>query len=242
MQPQVIAKPTFDHSQVIYYQPSEYLPPLDTREAQAAQPQAADPEISRQPIISLPREADNSSQTIVTPPNVKLKRDVALPNIVAWSDTPEKPRLAIPAVPLTPAAEKTRLAPQMETSVVKPPPDAAHLTQRRSSPALQNSVVAPPPDVNASNAAAFQAPQSAVVAPPPSVESASTRPLGDLNIGRSSVIAPAPQLAVAEQRTMPGSRAYGGGRRHSAGRCSASIGFGLRELPEESVPVAASSR
>ena len=211
MQPQVIAKPTFDHAQVIYYQPSEYLPPIDTREAQAAQPRAADPEISRQPIISLPREADNSSQTIVTPPNVKLKRDVPLPNIVAWSDTPEKPRLAIPDVPLTPAAEKTRLAPQMETSVVKPPPDAAHLTQRRSSPALQNSVVAPPPDVNASNAAAFQAPQSAVVAPPPSVESASTRPLGDLNIGRSSVIAPAPQLAVAEQRTMPGSRGYGAG-------------------------------
>ena len=59
MQPQVIAKPTFDHAQVIYYQPSEYLPPIDTREAQAAQPRAADPEISRQPIISLPREADN---------------------------------------------------------------------------------------------------------------------------------------------------------------------------------------
>ena len=99
----------------------------------------------------------------------------------------------------------------MEASVVKPLLDAAHLAQRCSSPALQNSVVAPPPDVNASNAAAFPTPQSAVVAPPPSIESASTRPLGDLNIGSSSVIAPAPQLAVAEQRTMPGSRAYGAG-------------------------------
>ena len=31
--PRVEPKPTFDHSQVIYYQPSEYLPPLDTRSA-----------------------------------------------------------------------------------------------------------------------------------------------------------------------------------------------------------------
>src|SRR5439155_9365385 len=104
MQPQVIAKPMFDHAQVIYYQPSEYLPPIDTRTAESAQPKAADPELARQPIISLPPEADNRSQTIVTPPNVKLKHDVALPNIVAWSDTTEKPRLAIPDVPLTPAA------------------------------------------------------------------------------------------------------------------------------------------
>ncbi|HEV2713829.1 MAG TPA: hypothetical protein VGU64_01105, partial [Terriglobales bacterium] len=158
LQPQVVAKPTFDHAQVIYYQPSEYLPPLDTRSAEASEPREDDPEFSRQSIISLPPEADNRSQTIVTPPNVKLKRDVPLPNMVAWSDTMEKPRLAIPDVPLTPAAEKSRIAPQMESSVVKPPPDAAHLTYRNS-PALQNSVVAPPPDVNASNPTTFQSPQ-----------------------------------------------------------------------------------
>lgn len=210
MQPQVIAKPAFDHAEVIYYQPSEYLPPLDTREVQASQPKAADPEFSQQPIISLPHEADNRTQTIVTPPNFKLKHDVALPNMVAWSDTTEKPRLAIPDVPLTPAAEKSRIAPQMEASVVRPPPDAARLANRRSSPALQNSVVAPPPELDSSNATAFQAPQSAVVAPPPSVDAATARPLGDLNIGRSSVIAPAPQLSVVEQRTMAGSRSYGG--------------------------------
>src|SRR6266536_1276786 len=161
LKPQVVAKPTFDHAQVIYYQHSEYLPPLDTRSAEASEPREADPEFSRQSIISLPPEADNRSQTIVTPPNV-----------VAWSDAIEKPRLAIPDVPLTPAAEKSRIAPQMESSVVKPPPDAAHLAHRNS-PALQNSVVAPPPDVNASNPIAFQGSQSAVVAPPPSIESAS---------------------------------------------------------------------
>ena len=177
LQPQVVARPIFDHAQVIYYEPSEYLPPLDTRSAHTAQPAKADPEFSRQPIISLPPEADNRSQTVVTPPKVRLKRDVALPNIVAWSERIAKPRLAIPPVPLTPAAEISRIAPQMENSVVSPPPDASHLTNRNSV-ALQTSVVAPPP----------------------SVDVASARPLGDLNIGRSAVIAPAPQLPVSEQR------------------------------------------
>ncbi len=208
LQPQVVAKPAFDRSQVIYYQASEYLPPLDTRKEEAAEPAKADPEFSPQPIISLPPEADNRSQTIVTPPNIKLKREVALPNIVAWSDKEEKPRLAIPPVPVTQAAEISRITPQMENVVAAPPPDAAQLTSRRNSLTLQNSVVAPPPELAASNLDAFHGPQPAVIAPPPSVE-ASARPLGELNIGPSAVIAPAPQLAVAEQRTVPGGGSHG---------------------------------
>jgi TonB family protein len=189
LQPQVVARPTFDHTQVINYQPSEYLPPLDTRTTASAQPQKADPEFAHQPIISLPPEADNRSQTIVAPPNVKVKRDVALPNIVAWSDQLERPRLEIPPVPLTPAAEITRIAPALQVSVASPPPDASRLTHRQNAPALQ----------------------SAVVAPPPSFENALARPIGDLNIGRSSVIAPAPQLSVAEQRTRTGSQGFSAG-------------------------------
>jgi TonB family protein len=211
LQPQVVPTPVFDRAQVIYYQPSEYLPPLDTRSETATQPAKLDPEFSPQHIISVPPEADNRSQTIVTPPNIKLKRDVALPNIIAWSDTLEKPRLAIPPVPLTLAADLTRIAPQLENAVVKPPPDASDITHRRSLPTAQNSVVAPPPDVIASNSAAFQTPQPALIAPPPNVESASTRPLGDLNIGPSSVIAPAPRLPIAEQRAVQGSRLTGMG-------------------------------
>ena len=205
MQPQVIAQPTFDHAQVIYYQPSEYLPPLDTLPAHAAPPAKADPEFSRQPIISVPPEADNRSQTIVAPPNVKLKRDVALPNMVAWSDQQQKPRLDIPPVPLTPAAEITRMTPQLEADVVAPAPDASHLTHRRDNPTLQTSVVAPPPDLNAQRSPqGFNAPEPSVIAPPPSV--ATSARLGDINIGRSTVIAPAPQLAVSEQRALIGGR------------------------------------
>ena len=210
MQPQVIARPTFDHSQVIYYQPSEYLPPLDTRPAHAARPAKADPELSRQPIISVPAEADNRSQTIVAPPKVKLKRDVELPNMVAWSDTQMKPRLDIPPVPLTPAAEISRIAPHLESAVVAPAPNAAQLAHRRSAPALQAAVVVPPPELNAMRApAAVNAPQPAVIAPPPSVESSAR--LGDINIARSTVIAPAPQLAVSEQQAIATGRPFGNG-------------------------------
>jgi TonB family protein len=203
LQPRVVQKATFDHSQVIYYQPSEYLPPLDTRDASAAQPAKADPEFSRQPVISVPRESDNGSQTIVTPPNVKLKRDVALPNVVAWSDTPQKPSLAIPPAPLTPAAEITRLAPTLENPVVAPPVDA-HIAHRRNSPTLQDPVAAPPSDMRSTATAPVQGLQPALIAPPPSLDAASTRRLGDLSIAPSPVIAPAPQLPVAAQRTIPG--------------------------------------
>jgi len=204
LQPQVAPQLAFDpHVQVIYYEPSEYLPPLDTRNedtrkedtrnqdrhddppaADPAEPAKPDPELSRQEVISLPPEPDNRSQTIVTPPSVKLKRDAALPNIVRWSDKAEMPRLAIPAVPLTPAAQITRIAPRMD-----------------------NSVVAPPPDLRGSRApTAFAAPLPAVIAPAPSFESASARPLGQLDIAGSPVIAPAPQLPVEAQRAVPGGR------------------------------------
>ncbi|HLZ40703.1 MAG TPA: TonB family protein [Candidatus Sulfotelmatobacter sp.] len=211
MQPRVVAAPAFNHSEVVYYSPSEYLPPLDTWEQSPERPVKADPEFSPQPIIAVPAEADNREQTIVTPPKVKLRRAVAMPNIVSWADA-QKPQLAIPAAPLTPAAEINRVAPRLENSVVTAPPDAARLAIRRNSPALENSVVAPPPDLRASNSSApFAGLQPALIAPPPLVTTATGRRLGDVNIGRSEVIAPAPQLPVAAQRSVPGGRVSAAG-------------------------------
>ena len=204
LQPHVVATPAFDRSQVTLYTPPEYLPPIDTREARAAEPKKADPEFSRQPVISVPREADNRAQTVVTPPQVKLKRDLALPNMVAWSDTQKRPQLYIPPAPLTLAADITRITPQMN-AVVAPPPDASHLTRRHDQSALQAEVVAPPPDnVEHMRLSTTGAPQ-AVIAPPPSVENPANR-LGDITIGRTSVIAPAPALPVAAQRSGSGGR------------------------------------
>src|SRR6266496_1292192 len=75
LQPRLVPPPVFDQSQVVHYDASEYLPPLDTRSSSPDAPRKADPEFSRQPIISVPAESDNRSQTIVAPPNVKLKHD-----------------------------------------------------------------------------------------------------------------------------------------------------------------------
>jgi TonB family protein len=187
LQPRVVATPQFERSQVVYYQASEYLPPLDTRSAAAERPRKTDPAFSRQAIISVPAEADNRSQTIVTPPNVRLKRDVALPNIVAWNDRmsdEKRPQLAIPPAPLTPAADISRIASRLAPSVVAPPPDVRTSNRPASTPGLQPELIAPPP----------------------AVDVASTRALGDMNMGRAAVIAPAPQLPVAEQRSAPGGR------------------------------------
>ncbi len=224
LQPQAVPVLAFDrHEQVIYYEVSEYLPPLDTRQTQPSEkkqgqtlstdPDPPDPELSRQAVISVPPEADNHSQTIITPPNIKLNRDAALPNIVRWADKPEMPRLDIPPAPLTPAAEITRVAPQMANAVVAPPPQAASVPRRADAYTLR-SVVAPPPDVRASRTrTGLAGPEPAVIAPAPSLASASARPLGELDIGRSAVIAPAPQLPLGPQRTAVGGRSAlaGGG-------------------------------
>lgn len=179
----------FDHAQVISYEPVEYLPPVDTRCPEAARPRKADPELSRQPIISLPPEADNRAQTIVAAPVVKLKRDVALPNLVSWSDqdSSRRPQLAIAPPPVVLASSITRIAPK-----------------------VTNSVVAPPPDFRAAlRSATPQGPQPAIIEPPPEVERSSVRALGAMNVGHAAVIAPAPQLSVSEQRTFSGAAAAG---------------------------------
>jgi TonB family protein len=178
LQSHATPQPRLARAEVVSYSPSEYLPPLDTRRSNAAHARRADPEYSAQTIISVPPEPDNRSQTIVTAPLIRLQHDVALPNVVAWSGTPQLPIGPAPAVP---ASQITRLAPRME-----------------------RSVIAPPPDVLASSRETIAAPQSAVIAPPPSVEAGSTRRLGDLNIAHASVIAPAPQLALDEQHALSG--------------------------------------
>ncbi len=179
LQPHAPLQPTFTHADVIYYTPSEYLPPLDTRQPTSEHAQKADPELSAQPIISVPPEANNRSQTIVTAPNIRLLHDVPLPNTVAWSNTP---RMPIAPAPLVPASEISRLAPEMERSVIAPPPTFQDNKSQKT----------------------LQAPEASVIAPPPALEAASRLRAGQLNIGHSTVIAPAPQLAVDEQHTVPG--------------------------------------
>ena len=183
--------PQYDaSSEIVRYVPPEYLPPLDTRVAPAQRQQPADPAYSPQPIISLPREPDNRSQTIVTPAQVKLPRPQLMPNVLNW---PTQTRMPVMPAPVL-AAEIQRLD--------------------RDAPELQDSVVAPPPDVARSEARRLQAEQQSVIAPPTAVES-STRNFGDITIAHTAVIAPAPQLALAERRSFSGT---------ASGRASAVVG------------------
>jgi TonB family protein len=182
LQPHPVAQPAFTHPEIVYYEPSEYLPPLDTRRSNSAHARKPDPEYSAQPIISVPPEADNRSQTIVAPPKIQLQRDAALPNVVSlFEKMPANQRVPIGPAPVVPASEISRLAPRME-----------------------RSVIAPPPGLQAASQKIVQTPQTAVIAPPPAVEAGSTRRIGDLNIGHSSVIAPAPRLSLDEQHALRG--------------------------------------
>jgi TonB family protein len=199
LRPQLQPPPTFSRSNVIYYTPSEYLPPLDTGSAPAAKPQKGNPVYARQEIISVPAEPDNHTQTIVTPPNIQLDHDVPVPNIVAWNE-------ATPAVPLA-ATERTRMeAPSVRPTVAAPPPvvENAGLRRADAGPAEVAEVIAPPPDVAALQAPRALGPAGSSVIPPPPMVQGATRVWGDLNVGKSAVVAPAPELPLGEQRALAG--------------------------------------
>ena len=189
--PHLITRPSFSRSEVLYYSPSEYLPPIDTGGAAAAMAQRGEPEHARQPIISVPPEADNQTQTIVTPPDIKLKQEVPVPNMVAWNP-------AIPSVPLAATTSSHPLDQRLDVTPVAPPPEIDQVSSRRLN-APQSAVIAPAPEVNAISARQpVPSPAVSVVEPPPEV-AGELRKLGDINIGHS-VVAPAPQLPVPEQR------------------------------------------
>ena len=174
-QQKILDHATFDRSSLVTYSPEEYLPPLDTGASEAPKAQRGDPAYAKQPILSVPREADNRSQTIVVPPDLKLDRDVPLPNIVATG-------AIVPAVPLDatrPSLSSSRIfAP--ETQVVAPAPDVQFARDRVVQAAMKSDVIAPPPELTQSTKGR----------------------VGLMNIGPSEVVAPAPQLTLTEQHSL----------------------------------------
>jgi TonB family protein len=193
---QIVPRAVFHSSDVVYYDASEYVAPLDTGGVHAQVPKTGEPAYAPQPIISVPPEADNRTQTIVAPPKLKLDHDVPLPNIVAMGQP--KPTIPLAAMANSPSDLKL---PMLPTSVVAPPPDVR--SELKQTPDLAESVVAPAPEVNAAMSRRdVRAPQPAIVEPPPEAGNASSRRLTDINIGPAPVVAPAPQLPVGEQRAV----------------------------------------
>ena len=196
---QIAVAPAFQKSDVVYYEPADYpLPPLDTGGAKPKIQTKGDPAHAVQPILSVPPEADNHRQTIVTPPNIKLNHDVPLPNIVAMG----RPATAIAPAAVVSQVTNSRL-PELPNSVVAPAPQITQTAVNRT-PNLMQSAVAPAPDVNGVSRRSAQLAQPAIVEPAPSIQTASTRTLSDINIGPSAPVAPAPQLPMGAQHARQG--------------------------------------
>src|SRR5271165_5985382 len=130
----------FENTRVEYFPVSEYLPPIQTGNKAAMKPRHGAPKLAKQEILSLPPEPDNNHQTIVTPPKIKLKQDVLLPNIVAWTSVPA----AQPVAASARSASQLKV-PQFEPQVVGPAADVSQVKPKLLvPPELQPSVVEPP--------------------------------------------------------------------------------------------------
>jgi TonB family protein len=172
---EIVDRPVFTKDDVVYYSKSEYLPPIDTGGPKIKLIRKGEPELAKQPILSVPPDADNRSQTIVAPPQVKLPHDVPLPNVVA----------TMPVRATVELSGNTRSLAGMNLS------------------ALPSNVIAPAPEIDGTNTRQnVRAPQAAVVEPAPNMNALSTRRLADINIAHSDVIAPAPQLPMSERRSV----------------------------------------
>ncbi|HXZ79810.1 MAG TPA: energy transducer TonB [Terriglobales bacterium] len=210
------------HDKIVYYSVSEYLPPIDTGSAPAKEEKKGDPVYAKQPIISLPLHRDNREQTIITPPDVKLPKNVPLPNIVAWNSTPapvptavatRANALTLPAMPasvIPPPPDPIRRELQRmaglqpgKVAVIEPPPaiDQSKSTRKLDLPAVP--VVEAPPSLDQLKTQSRQiaAPTPAVIEPPPAVDSG-VRSLGAMNVGKFEANVAAPKLVVAEQRSV----------------------------------------
>src|SRR5271157_3718695 len=129
----------FENTRVEYYPVSEYLPPIQTGNKAAMKPRKGAPKLAKQEILSVPPEPDNNHQTIVTPPKIKLKQDVPLPNIVAWTSVPAAQPIAASAR----SASQLKV-PQLEPQVVGPAVDVSQVKPKlQLPPELQPAVVEP---------------------------------------------------------------------------------------------------
>ena len=175
--PHVLERTPFDHSRVIYFSPSEYLPPLDTLVPDSPTPQAENgsPRNAPQTIISVPPESDNRAQTVVTAPAVRSSNPLPLPNMVSWAAEN----------PVIPAALTEREITGLKAQPQKPP--------------VMTAVVAPAPQMNAAPRQMTSGLADAVVvAPQPTMESASFRNLGQSPAVTADVVEPSPQLNTLE--------------------------------------------
>ena len=174
------------------YNLSQYLPEMHGKPTRNKAVGKADPVEARQEIRSLPDAPDNLRQTIVTPPKLRLKSDVALPNLVAYGPVP-----AVPSPDATSQTAKLRL-PAMSPGVMAPSAETSSLHSRSKVPSLLPQVVEPAPEFAQSKPRlALPSFHPNVVQPAPelgSVSRGSSANLAQMLPSGSGAVPPAPQV------------------------------------------------
>jgi TonB family protein len=163
----------FENTKIEYYPVSEYLPPINTAQRAAMKTRHGAPKLARQEILSVPPNPDNTHQTVITPPKVKLDHDVTLPNIVAWTPIPSAQPVAASA-----RSVSQLKVPQFDPQVVGPAADVSQIKENRRLPTL---------------------PQPSVVEPPLSADQLKLQH-GQINMAQMEPTVAAPKLAVPVQR------------------------------------------
>jgi TonB family protein len=190
--PQTLADP-FENRTITYYQVSEYLPPINLNSSPARRELKGEPAPAKQEILSVPPEPDNSTQTIVSAPQVKLREHVNMPNLVVWED--------VPVAQPTAASERevSQLSmPRMNVDVVDAAADVTTTEAKLTLPWLRPQVIEPQADVSDVSAQRARSFDVAVVEPVATVDNV-RRPNGKLNMAPSIDVV-APKLPVVAQR------------------------------------------
>ncbi len=184
----------FRNSSITYYSPSKSFSAAKSSGPRARARTKKSTQAAHQRAAVVPREHGG----IVTPPDLRQILAAARPNLGMQ-------HAALPAVPLS-AVPHSLSVPAGPTAVVAPAPSLNQMMTGRGG--AQASVVGPPPDVAAvAGRRGTGGPGTGVVAPPPNLP-AGVRRGGEVNLGHSAVVGPAPRLPMETQSA--GSRmAYG---------------------------------
>jgi hypothetical protein len=179
-------------SYVTYYTPPQSFPALGSSGPRIRARPGVRNDVANKPITA---GAQRRTGSINPPSDIKMTK-TGSPDTAA--------SVPAPSAILDPDAKRLPLtAPAGLTWVVAPPPAVSQTTSRRLG-LPQAAVVAPPPRVDAvTSRHEIARPGAGVVAPQPMVQ-VPMRGVGNINIGHSEVIAPAPVLPMREQRAISG--------------------------------------
>ncbi len=186
----------FQNTEISYYPVSEYLPPINTGHKGAAKERKGQPKLAKQEILSLPPNPDNRQQTIITPPQIKLNKDVAVPNIVAWTPVPARQPIAASSQ----SVAQLKI-PEFQQQVVEPRADVSGLKPKLLvPPELRPTVVEPRAEVSKLNSDLKPSTLAALSAVEPPVSANQLKlPTGQLNMAQLQPQVEAPKLPVPAQ-------------------------------------------